>query len=435
MRPVFEDTVEDKISYARQAVVFAEPYFASIVHGFVYVPMEGIRTMLCTPKLVLGYDPEWVRLASIKELAADIAHEVQHFMRKHFERTGKLNDPVLFNLAADLAINPDLRNAGYELADEKSARPAIFPKHYNLPEGLSTEEYYTLLQQMQAAGTLGTMGGSAGNGICSGNCGGIAGGADHESMSAALDAKEGRNEIEIISISKRAADDIKRHIETHGRGKLPKSIAEFAQALIEEPHVRWQAELAHVIRSTSGRIQSGGEDFSMSRPSKRSFVRGLVRPGMVEYQPEVCIVRDTSGSMNTKQLTDCTRESYHIMQALGIDEVWFADADANVAMPWKRVGPAFFRNLKDAHGRGGTSFIPAIAAASKLSPRPDLLIYCTDGDGDAPKCPPQGMSVVWAIIMGGYARAKAPAHWGHTVVVSEDPRQRRAKPLPPDADD
>ena len=90
---------------------------------------------------------------------------------------------------------------------------------------------------------------------------------------------------------------------------------------------------------------------------------------------------------------------------------------------------------RDAHGRGGTSFIPAIAAASKLSPRPDLLIYCTDGDGDAPKCPPQGMSVVWAIIMGVYARAKAPAHWGHTVVVSEDPRQRRAKPLPPDADD
>jgi predicted metal-dependent peptidase len=430
MKPAFADTTEDKISYARAAVVFAEPYFASIVHGFVYVAMPGIRTMACTAKMVLGYDPEWVTLATIDELTADIAHEVHHFMRKHFERAGTLNDPKLFNLAADLAINPDLRNAGYKLADDKSARPAVFPAHYGLPEGLSTEEYYVLLQQKKAEGKLADKDDSD-SGICFGHCGGIAGGADHESMSAALDAKEGRNEIEIKSICTRAAADIKHHIETRGRGRLPAHIAEFAQALIEEPHVRWQAELAHIIRNSNGRIQSGGEDFSMSRPSKRSFTRGLVRPGMIEHQPEVCIVRDTSGSMNAKQLTDCTRESYHIMRALGVDEVWYADADAAVAMPWKRVGPAFFRNLKDAHGRGGTSFIPAIEAAVKLSPRPDLLIYCTDGDGSAPKLPPQGMAVIWAIIMGGYARARAPAHWGHTVIVSEDPKQRRAKPLPP----
>jgi predicted metal-dependent peptidase len=449
MRPVFTDTVDDRISYARAAAVFKAPYFASVIHGFIYVPMDGIGTMMCTPKMVLGYDPEWVKEATIGELAADIAHEVNHFLRRHFERSGQVEDPHLFNIAGDLAINPDLRNAEWEIAGKDSKRPAIFPEKYGLPEGLSTEEYYAKLLQMKDDGKLSSgeseedakgenpgegkgKGKKPSSGVCSGHCGGIAGGTDDPRMGEALDAKEGRSEVEVQSIAKRTAAAIKAHIEAKGRGKLPANLAEFAKGLIEEPHVRWQSELAHLIRHASGRIQAGGEDFAMSRPSKRSIMRGIVRPGMIEHQPEVAIIRDTSGSMNINQLNACIRESYHIMQALGVDEVWFADADVGTAMPWKRVGAAFFLNLTEAHGRGGTDFRPAIASAQKLFPAPDLLIYATDGDGAAPRKPPPNMSVVWAIIMGGYARAKAPARWGHTVIVSEDPRVRKSQILPPD---
>jgi predicted metal-dependent peptidase len=468
MRPAFTDTVEDRLCYARAAAVFKAPYFASVIHGFVYVPMEGIRTMLCTPKMVLGYDPEWVKEATIGELAADIAHEVNHFMRKHFLRAGGVEDPKLFNIAGDLAINPDLRNAGWEIADKKSKRPAIFPKDFELEEGLSTEEYYAKLLQMKAEGKLKSPSGDPsgggqgegdpqsgegkpsekdgqgqgqgqgqkpGPGICAGHCGGIAGGTDDPRMGEALDTKEGRSEVEVQSIAKRTAAAIKAHIEAKGRGSLPANLAEFAKGLIEEPHVRWQSELAHVIRHASGRIQAGGEDFSMSRPSKRSIMRGITRPGMIEHQPEVAIVRDSSGSMNINQLNACIREAYHIMQALGVDEVWFTDADADVAVPWKRVGAAFFLNLTEVHGRGGTSFIPAIESAQKLFPPPDLLIYCTDGDGSAPKRAPPNMAVVWAIILGGYARGRAPARWGHTVVVSEDPRVRAKDVLMPEEDE
>jgi hypothetical protein len=385
-------------------------------------------------------------------------------MRKHFLRAGAVEDPRLFNMAGDLAINPDLRDAGWEIADKKSPRPAIFPADFDFEEGLSTEEYYARLLQKkhneerkqqgkskdseqgqeqgngQSNQTPGDQAGQQGQGqskpqqgVCAGHCGGIAGGVDDPRMGEALDSKEGRSEVEVQSIAKRTAQAIKAHIEAKGRGKLPKNLEEFAKGLIEEPHVRWQSELAHLIRHASGRIQAGGEDFSMSRPSKRSIMRGFVRPGMIEHQPEVAFVRDSSGSMNVNQLNACIREAYHIMQALGVDEVWFTDADADVAIPWRRVGAAFFLNLTTVHGRGGTSFIPAINAATKLFPRPDLLIYFTDGDGSAPRRAPPGMEVVWAIIMGGYsAHAKAPARWGHTVIVSEDPRTRRSKVELPD---
>ncbi len=477
MRPIPEDTYEDKISYARQKVTFEAPYVASIVNGFIYVPLEGIGTMLCTPKMVLGYDPAWAKVATVNQLAADVFHEVNHFLRRHFERAGLVESPNLFNLAGDLTINPDMRNAGWELADESTIAPAVFPEQFDLPEGLSTEEYYNKLLQKKADGTLKSKtkgrgkgqkqddqktgggaapppsptkqpppaeseGGGVGEqenqtkeddptgGICSGHCGGIAGGSDDPRLEDALDAKEGRSEVEIKNITKRAAADIQAHIEKSGRGKMPKDIADLAHKLMEEPHVRWQSELAHVLHHATGRMQSGGDDFSMTHPSKRSYMRGVVRPGMVEYQPEIAIIRDSSASMSSKMLTDCTREAYHIIQALGIDEVWFADADADVAMPWKRVGSQFFRDLKNVFGRGGTDFCPGIAAAQKLLPRPDILIYCTDGDGNAPTKPPQDMAVVWCLIARGRARPQAPARWGHQVIVSDDPNQRKLKPLP-----
>jgi predicted metal-dependent peptidase len=487
------DTIEDKLSYARAAVVFDAPYFASVVHGFIYVPVEGLGTMGVTAQMVLAYDPQWINEASIKELAADIVHEVNHFMRRHFERGATVEDKNLFNLAGDLTINPDMRNTGiWELAGEKSTRPAIFPAHVGLPEGLSTEEYYDRLLQMKHNGatmptpSIGNSGKGApnkqgggqnpqqkqdqsqsghgatpsqqtqepagqpdqdggqskqepkpglGNGVCSGHCGSIAGGTDDPRLVDKLNAEHGRSAVEMETITKKTAADIAAHIEANGRGSVPAGLAELAKALIEEPHVRWQTELAHVIRHSTGRVQAGGEDFSMSRPSKRSIMRGIVRPGMIEHQPEVAIVRDTSGSMNIEQLNACIREAYHILLALGVDEAWFTDADADVAMPWKRVGPQFFRTLNEAHGRGGTSFIPAIKAADKLFPRPDILIYCTDGDGAAPKKPPMYMDIVWCLILGGYARNKAPARYGHTVFVTEDPKQRKAAVILPDEPD
>jgi predicted metal-dependent peptidase len=438
----FDDTVEDKLSYARAAVVHDAPYFASVVHGFIYVPIEGLGTMGVTSAMVLAYDPQWVKEASIKNLAADIVHEVNHFLRKHWVRAGNVEDPQLFNTAADLAINPDIRNAGvWELADKNSTRPAIFPEDFQLEEGLSTEEYYAKLLQRkhsqppkeetqsadEGSGDNDSEGAGQKGGVCAGHCGSIAGNVDDPRLSEKTVGEQGRSQVEIQTISKRTAADIESYVQAKGIGSVPAGLSQFAKALIEEPHVRWQNELAHIIHNASGRIQAGGEDFSMSRPSKRSIIRGICRPGMIEHQPEVGFVRDSSASMNLDQLNACIREAYHIMQALGVDEAWFADADAAVAMPWKRVGPEFFRQLTEVHGRGGTDFRPAITAAEKLFPRPDLLIYCTDGFGPAPTIAPVDMAVVWCLIGG----QRSPAKWGHPVIISEDPNDRRATPILP----
>ncbi len=443
---------ERKMQEARAKVIYKAPYFSSIVYGFVFQAVPGIRTMLVTNKLVLGYDPAWANEASVDALAADIVHEVNHFVRRHFERAERVDNPKLWNIAGDLAINPDLRTAHWQL--DKSA---IFPEDFDLPEGKTTEEYYELLQQMAQGGggvkkkkkgdpTEGggepsengqdEEGEGGGGGVAAGHCGGIGGHSHNPDIEAELNAEPGlgRDEQEVRAIAARAEAELKAHAESHGRGSIPSSLHELLKKFDQESCVRWQDELSVVMHDATGRLQLGGEDFSLVRPSKRSIMRGVVRPSMVEYLPEVAIIRDSSGSMGAAQLTRAACEAYAIVQTLGIDEVWFVDADTDISLPWQRVGPEFFRELTDAYGRGGTSFIKPLESAQQLTPYPDILVYITDGDGYAPPAPPPNMTVIWCVVPNHYNRA--PADWGHVVIVSEDVKARNRPVLrPSDVDD
>jgi predicted metal-dependent peptidase len=443
---------EEKLSLARAAALFKAPYFSSVVHGFVFRPMPDIGTMCCSRSLILGFNPEYVDSCQIEELAADVVHEVHHFIRRHFDRAFLVEDPDLWNLAGDCAINPDMRAGGWRFATGDKA--AVFPEDFGLPPDQTIEQYYELLrtQQQQQQGQEpdpqegdGGPGGkkkgkgpgktpkqgeqpgagppTTGKGICGGRCGGI--GGRPSSAESALEAEPGlgRPPSEIQSIGKRVANDIRQHAAQNGRGSVPGGLIDLLQNDDMLPVIRWQDELASILRDTTGRVMSGGDDFTLSRPSKRSIIRGFLRPGLVEHLPEVCIIRDSSGSMGAEQLLTATTEAYGIMAALGIDEVWFADADTEVAMPWKRVGAMFFRNLKEVRGRGGTDFRPGIEGALKLNPKPDIIVYLTDGDGTTTSMPPPNAAVVWAIVPSYYN--KAPAKWGHAVIISDDPKKRR----------
>ena len=422
------ERAEIRMALARAATLQKAPYYAAVVHNFVFHPIQGIGTMLCTKKMILGYDPEWACEGTVDELAADIAHECNHFLRRHFERGESVEDHGLYNLAGDLAINPDLKNGGWSLC-EKGNKAAVFPQKFGFPENLTTEAYYELLLQQKSQNkspsTNERADGGSGQGIGQGHCGGLAGNAENEKLEKELDGIPdlGRSDTEINSAGHRAAGDIKEYAEQHGRSAIPASLLDSAARFTEESPIRWQDELASLIRDATGRMQAGGDDFSLRRPSKRSYVRGFLRPGLIESLPEVAFIRDSSGSMGAAQLTTAAREAYHIMAALGIEEVWFADADTQIAIPWARVGPTFFKNLTDAHGRGGTDFRPGIESATHLSPKPDILIYATDGDGTTTCMPPPDLTVVWAIVPSHYNQA--PATWGHTVIISDDPQVRK----------
>jgi predicted metal-dependent peptidase len=156
----------------------------------------------------------------------------------------------------------------------------------------------------------------------------------------------------------------------------------------------------------------------MARPSSRAFTRDedILSPGIVSYDPEIMICRDSSGSMGRAQFIATFIEVVGIIRATGCQRVWFMDADAAVKTKPKQVSISDLKKMPIT-GRGGTDFRPAIVHALKMKPRPKILIYFTDGDGFAPAAKPKGMDIIWCVVPSHYN--KAPASWGKTIFIDD----------------
>jgi len=415
------------------------PYYLDLLHmlSMYWVPYMFVihgSPMGVTNQMVLLMDPGWVcHIADPKMLAAVLWHEVEHINRG-MERIEALPDKRLANIAGDLAINWYIRKVGVPLPSW-----VLYPEQYKLSEGLSLEEYYAALE-LQGVGKK-EGGGKAGKGEAgkgkpgmtpdwqptgdsfgSGKCGSAAGGSLGDIEGQANKEKGCSATEKALALDKTRAA-IKRHVAAHGRGSVPAGLVDQIEMDERPAVVPWRTVLRSIITHTMGKLRAGYEELSWSRPSLHSLVRGQPRPGFCSREPDILLVRDTSGSMGHTQLQAANREAVGIMRQLGVDSVWFMDVDAKAYEPVRvRLRDIPKLNVK---GRGGTSFKPAFAAAERLRPRPELVIYLTDGDGDAPDRPPRGMSVVWCIVPTGYGRR--PAEWGNLVLVDDE--QQVAAPL------
>lgn len=419
------------LASARACLLDGAPYFSSTVYGLVpriipgLLKREGVGCGV-TKGMVLYVDPEW--FLSIGEGAAEkatdqrriadakraglLAHESSHILRD-IDRLEALPDKERANIAADMAINYDLRKAGFDLPDG-----GAFPETFGLPNELSLEQYYKLLEQkskqiqkLRDEGKIGP---------CSGMCGGVGGNVGNPSLERLLDAEVGRTGADVQRLRTETVRAIKS-AQSMGRGTVPGTLKEL---LDEEPTkslVPWRVSLSIVLRRATGRIVSGVTDYSMRRPSKRSYTRGIIRPGMIDRKVNIGIIQDSSGSMGTEQLLSSRGETIGIFRQLGIDEAWYLDVDARVASEPKRIRLRDIANLP-VEGRGGTDFRPGIEKMLELRPRPDICVYHTDGDGTAPERAPRGMEVVWCIVPTPNGRR--PADWGTLIVVSDDQELR-----------
>jgi len=416
------------MAIARTIVLKRTPYISTTLFSLVPYPKEGLGTIMTTRKLVMAFDPTWFVNLSDEQAAGALFHETQHPARRHFSRSDDFVDKRKFNVAGDLGINIDERNAGYELPEG-----SLFPEDFGLPEGYSAEEYYDMLpaggekEQPQPEGGDGDGNeeqegpNQPNNPPCAGNCGG-ASGNEHpmeQEVDSEVEAESPgatKSEAAVNAVLRAQAQEIVDYVQANGRGSVPAHLVEWATFALKPPKVHWRRKLPRILRRALGKVTAGGENYSKKRLSKRSFVRGYVVPGLISQKPELCIIRDTSGSMGRPQLQDAQNETVGALKAAGVESVMFMDADASANKP-RRVTVRQIPRLPIT-GRGGTDFGPAIAIAAKLKPRPKCIMYFTDGDGPAPDRPPPGIEFIWVIINGHYN--KAPVPWGHHVFVDGD---------------
>jgi predicted metal-dependent peptidase len=425
------------LEHARLTIRVKWPFMTSALYALTPVPREDIPTSCLTPGMVLGYNPTFFSWLTNEEAAFVLLHEIFHYRLKFFEMLAIIGPDLMqvVNEAQDMVINVMLREGGWPVFSWASV-----PEKYSFPRGLSTKEYVDLLLQQQppppkggGGGKPGGQTGRAGGGgtgptdpeaqkkkpTCGGGCT-----APSKEIEKELDASAGRGQAEVAAVERKTANDIKDHIQKQGRGSLPAWLAEWAEALEEESTLDWRQLLYSIVLNAHGRAVTGGDDFSMRHPSKRSYVRRLIRPGLVDHEVVVLFIMDTSGSMNVPMMMDGVKESVAILRQLGIEEAYYMEVDANVALEPRLVDLSFFEQPIEFHGRGGTDFRPAFKAIEKMPRQPDIAFYWTDGDGWAPVSPPPNVEVIWGLVPGRY-HTRRPASWGHLVVLDEDPSKQQ----------
>lgn len=156
------------------------------------------------------------------------------------------------------------------------------------------------------------------------------------------------------------------------------------------------------------------------RPNRRFPDLVGVVPGQYSSsaRPKVMACIDTSGSMTDGELADISKELRTMAQKF---EVHVVECDCVIHRHYRFKGP-----IKTVLGRGGTSFVPPLEAKFLKKIKPDLVIFFTDGDGEAPEEPPK-VPVIWVLTHGEDHWLRlvpvgcSPAKWGRVIHMYDTP--------------
>jgi predicted metal-dependent peptidase len=324
------------------SLIKTKPFYAHFLQQMNRIETERIPTLgvNLTDRINLFFNPVFLEGLNPKARIACLEHEVLHLLNLHLFR-GKELEERLFNIAADLAINPFISNL---------PSCALLPEQFGLEEGNTAEWYYAKL--VKERDEVERRIAKAGLRVLD----------DHGVWK---DSKE--NPVLREEILKRA---IRLSLnETQDYGSLPGNLMEELKEFLENSSVNWRRVLERfLIHATLIRLIS-----SRKRPNRRfeDF------PGeRVEQRLKLLIGLDTSGSIGDRELSLFFSEIEKI-KALGM-EIRVAECDTKVGNVYRyRTRP------KAVSGRGGTDFRPVFDLARKI--HPDALIYLTDGFGEYPE--------------------------------------------------
>ena len=137
----------DKIAAAKVLLAREYPYFATAVASVHQIKTDAVPSMAVDEFWRLYWSPEFVDSITVEEAAGVVLHEIIHLLRGHPDRCRALhgdNEKLakLTNIAADMAVNQDVRSDGLM----KLPFDPVYPESRGLPGGLTLEEYFGTLR-------------------------------------------------------------------------------------------------------------------------------------------------------------------------------------------------------------------------------------------------------------------------------------------------
>lgn len=263
------------------------------------------------------------------------AHELGHVLLCHFERQGT-RDVRRWNAAADLELNPVLRDCGFNLPKD-----CLWPAKQGLPEGLTAEDYYERLPK----------------------------------------APKG-NQCLLPGRATGPLQDWKAKVAGAAWGDMPASLARLIGQLASDPPTPLASKIAVWLRQVLP-----GDDETWAPPSRFC---PLLPSAASKAAGHVAACIDTSGSMDDAMVRRTVSDLRALVDIGRLDVIF---ADAAVQAVYEDVMELTTLVPK---GGGGTAFLPALERAARLGA--DCAVYLTDGFGDRNFREP--LPVYWHIIQG-----------------------------------
>ena len=368
----------------RQKLLMRQPFIGMILMHLDFVPItSGCRTA-CTDGSRVFMNCQFYAKLDLEERLFVLAHETWHCVLLHFARRQNRNHQ--FNITTDLEIH-------FILQKEKMKEPFVLP-HDPEWDGLSAEEIYEKLGHKKEYG--GKREKCKNPGCCSKGFESneqsfdehiYAGQAKQDSendpdFAPCVDAQSVENMRQIVI---QTAYSIERR-----QGFLPGNLQGIVERL-RKPELNWKELLKQFVTSCFGGSRR------WLPPARRYVGMGLYLQSRRDEKFNAVMAIDTSGS-TTGDLPQFFAELSSLLKSFGNYELTVIQCDFKIQYIEKFSGDRPLSNNYqwESYGHGGTSFIPPFEYVKEHKLRPDIFIYLTDGNGDAPEKAPQ-FPVLWVL--------------------------------------
>jgi predicted metal-dependent peptidase len=349
----------DRITKSRVKMLLHHPFFGNLATRLKVVDASDRLSTAATDGRHFYYNEDFVSKLTDGELVFLMAHECMHCVFEHMLRKGD-RDAALWNMAGDYVINNMLDNE--RIGDIIKLVPILLDHKY---DKMTTEEVYDKLIKDSVKIQLPL--------------------DVHLDMTKDGDPEDGENSggngiAQKLSDEERKAlqDELKDAIlqaaQSAGAGNVPAGIERFIKDFTE-PKMAWQdlcrIQLTSMIKN----------DYSFTRPSRKSWHTGAVLPGMLPAEEvDVCIAIDTSGSISHTMCKDFLSEIQGIMGAFDSwkIKVWTFDTAVYGEQDFSSDGGDDISTYV-IQGGGGTTFEANWEYMSEHDIQPKQLIFFTDG--------------------------------------------------------
>ena len=373
-----------KLNELRRKFIVKEPELSKVFLACRIIEDKTIPTLgvNITSQPNLFYNPDYLDTLSNDEALATLKHEMYHLINLHPIRREERH-PVLYNVAADLAINQYIKGLPKGCLEINMFKE-LAPKRH-------TESYYHTLFKNAKKIVVGF-----------GKNDQLKGhekwkeSTDPESAERIMKDVMDSTKCDISKLGDEIDDDIKGKYAGIGSQNISKKLD---HKQIQK--VDWKEVLNTIKNTTKKRVKHQ----TIYRKNKRyPFLQGSARLKLVEKMgkrviKKLIVALDVSGSISDQQCFDFLSNCEKLMplvQDMTIIQCSYSIHDIDkIKENGKVLHPIEFTRK----GNGGTSFVPVFDYIQKNKnpkrPEQSFVIYLTDLYGEFPQTPPENVHTIW----------------------------------------